>query len=80
MEKRKDDFVEIANRIVTLCRQYNLQEGLSAEEDMLPDRFFSELNDSLNSGGSTVDRDAYRQEIGKYYKLRGWDEYGVPSK
>ena len=80
MEKRKNDFIQIANRIVTLGRQYNLQEGLSAEEDMLPERFFSEPNESLNSGGRTVDHDAYRREIGKYYKLRGWDKRGIPPE
>jgi aldehyde:ferredoxin oxidoreductase len=78
MEKKKDDFVEIANRIVTMGRRYNLEEGLQADDDMLPDRFFSEENDSLNSGGHTVDRDAYRREIGRYYALRGWDETGIP--
>jgi aldehyde:ferredoxin oxidoreductase len=78
MEKKRDDFVEIANRIVTLGRWYNLQEGLSVEEDMLPNRFYTEPNESLNSGGRTVDREAFRREIGKYYALRGWDERGVP--
>jgi aldehyde:ferredoxin oxidoreductase len=78
MEKRRSDFIDIANRIVSLGRWYNLQEGLSMEEDMLPDRFFSEPNESLNSGGRTVDRDSYIREIVKYYALRGWDERGVP--
>jgi aldehyde:ferredoxin oxidoreductase len=78
MEKKEEDFIDIANHIVTMGRNYNLREGLSAEEDMLPDRFFSEPNDSLNSGGHTVDREAYRQEIGRYYALRGWDSQGVP--
>jgi aldehyde:ferredoxin oxidoreductase len=78
MKKKEEDFIGIANHIVTMGRSYNLQDGLSTEDDMLPERFFSEASDSLNSGGHTLNREAYRQEIVRYYALRGWDDKGVP--
>jgi len=65
----------VGERITTLARMFNVREGFSVADDILPER---ELKEALASGparGETVDLELLRSE---YYQLMGWDEKGVP--
>jgi len=69
--------LKIGERIINEERLYNLREGLTSRDDTLPKRF---LNDPLPRGpakGQTVN---LRPMVEEYYRLRGWDENGVPLK
>ncbi len=65
---------KIAAEITTRIRQFNLREGLDPVEDKLPDRLYKE---ALTTGQaiSAADLNYMLQE---YYKLRSWDDRGVP--
>jgi aldehyde:ferredoxin oxidoreductase len=76
IEKNKNDFVKIANNIVTLGRWYNINNGLTAADDLLPERFYTE---PLDPDGSMLSKFEYRDEISKYYSLRNWSHYGIPA-
>jgi aldehyde:ferredoxin oxidoreductase len=78
MEKSQEEFVEIANNIVTLGRWYNVKLGFGKDEDMLPDRFYAEPNPSGESKGRTVSKEDYIRELELYYRFRNWDVRGVP--
>lgn len=60
-------------RIWNLERLYNLREGFTAADDRLPTR----LLDDPNAEGRVVDLAPMLEE---YYRFRGWDEHGVPSR
>lgn len=63
------------HRIHILERYMNTSEGISRKDDTLPDRFLKEgrKNDPKNR---TV---PLEKMLFKYYKLRGYDENGVPK-
>jgi aldehyde:ferredoxin oxidoreductase len=67
----------IAERILTICRLFNLQQGLTADDDTLPTRFFQPTTD-----GAMAHRSLTVPEMEKakrdYYFLMGWDEKGTP--
>ena len=69
----------MANDIATLGRWGNLERGLGAADDRLPERFFSEPNVSERSGGHAVSKEDYLEELRRYYALRGWNGEGVPG-
>jgi len=77
--KNKNEFVEIANNIVTLGRLYNIKNGLTSADDMLPERFYTEPNISENSNGKIIAKNDYIREIKKYYSYRNWNEEGIPN-
>lgn len=77
--KNKSEFVEIANDIVTLGRWYNIKNGLTFADDMLPERFYTEPNVSENSNGKIISKNDYIREIKKYYSYRKWNEVGIPN-
>jgi aldehyde:ferredoxin oxidoreductase len=65
---------EIGARIFNLERMYNLREGLSAADDTLPDRMLHEPTFPGTTSGHPL-----HLLLPRYYRLRGWDRYGVPT-
>lgn len=64
-------------RVWNLERLYNLKCGFSASDDCLPERLTGEQVISGPSKGHTV---KLNEMIGEYYRFRGWDKSGVPTK
>ena len=63
-------------RINNLVRLFNLREGLSIEDDRLPERFSTEELPDGPCKGETVDISPMLQA---YYTLRGWTADGKPT-
>lgn len=70
-----DRLEEIANRIATLERLFNLEAGLTWEDDTLPERFIKE---SILVAGQErlVSEEAVERMRRDYYKVRGWNLEG----
>ncbi|HBV89200.1 MAG TPA: aldehyde:ferredoxin oxidoreductase [Desulfosporosinus sp.] len=68
---------EIANRIVTLAKVFNLREGATREQDTLPKRMFKE---PLNEGRDIINVEELNYMLDEYYNLRGWDSQGRPKQ
>ncbi|HPP51286.1 MAG TPA: aldehyde ferredoxin oxidoreductase C-terminal domain-containing protein, partial [Spirochaetota bacterium] len=66
----------VGERGYTLERMFNIREGLTAKDDSLPARFTKEPL-MFGKKGYIVPLD---KMIKKYYKLRGWDDEGKPTK
>ncbi len=69
--------LRVAERILTVARSYNTQEGFTADNDTLPKRFFQPKTDGSKVGPS----DPAKMEQAKryYYTLMGWDaKTGIP--
>ena len=71
------DFVKAGERTWNLERLWNLKTGLTAADDTLPERLLKEGHKSGPAKGVTVHLD---QMLPVYYRTRGWDERGVPSR
>lgn len=69
---------EIANRIAALERLFNLEAGLTKEDDLLPDRFADEPI-AVAGQARAVSREAMTRMRGDYYRARGWDADGRPT-
>ena len=66
---------EIGERIFNLERMYNLREGLTAMDDTLPPRMLHESTFPHLKSGHPLE-----QLLPSYYRIRGWDARGVPTK
>jgi aldehyde:ferredoxin oxidoreductase len=71
-----DELRELAQRIVTAKKLFNMREGWTAAEDTLPRRFLSQGLPDGASSGATLPAQRLRQMIQAYYAARGWDEHG----
>ncbi len=69
-------FLDLGERSYNLERLYNLREGLTAKDDTLPKRLTKELQDPSNPRT----RVPLEKMLPVYYKARGWDKEGRPTK
>jgi len=58
-------------------RRMNIDFGITSEDDTLPHRF---THEPLAEGASKGQVVPVRDMVREYYKIRGWDENGVPKK
>lgn len=71
------DILEIGDRIYNIEKQFNILSGITPEEDTLPKRL---LEDPIPEGPSKGWVTKLDQMLPDYYKARGWDEKGAPTK
>jgi len=72
---RSEDLMRVGERIWNVERLYNIREGFTRADDTLPDRFFEQ-----QVNGRVIDREEFLKTLDEYYRMRGWDENGVPAK
>ncbi|MFH1102212.1 MAG: aldehyde ferredoxin oxidoreductase family protein [Pseudomonadota bacterium] len=70
IDEDRDQLRKRAAFIANLVRQWNIREGLSPADDVLPKRLFRE---KLESGHSINEEDV-KHMVNFYYRLRGWNE------
>jgi len=66
----------IGERIWNLERLYNLREGFSRKDDLLPSRMLKEPLTQGPSKGETID---INKMLDEYYLCRGWNKEGIPG-
>ncbi len=77
-----DDLWEIGDRIYALIRAFwvrEFQDKWSKEMDYPPERWFDPLPEGPLAG-TKLEKEKYDQLLSEYYKQRGWDERGIPTK
>lgn len=70
------EFLKAGSRIHVLERYMNTREGISRKDDTLPPRLLQETRPG-DQKKRTVPLD---KMLDKYYKLRGYDENGIPKE
>jgi aldehyde:ferredoxin oxidoreductase len=69
-----------AERIVSAKKLYNVREGWTRAEDVLPRRFLAEGLPDAAAAGAVLPRERLDAMIQAYYAARGWDSEGrVPA-
>jgi aldehyde:ferredoxin oxidoreductase len=83
LEMNWDTLNLIADRVFNLTRAFWVREygkEWSSGMDVPPARWFEEPITKGPLKGSKLDRAKYDVMLQTYYKRRGWDEHGVPTK
>ena len=72
------ELLKAGERAFTLARVFNMREGLTVEDDQLPERAFEPRRGGTLSD-VRIDPDEVNQAIHTYYAMMGWDQQtGVP--
>jgi aldehyde:ferredoxin oxidoreductase len=72
------EIMRFGERRLHLMCVYNLREGLTADDDMLPARFYEEPIRSGQWAGTRLDRETFKSCVQAYYRMMGWDHAGRP--
>jgi aldehyde:ferredoxin oxidoreductase len=68
-------FFRVGDRGYNMEKLFNLREGIGKDKDTLPKRF----TDEPLVPGDEKSKVPLDKMLPKYYKIRGWDENGVPT-
>jgi len=71
--------MKVGERITTMARAFNIREGLTKQDDKLPERFF-QPHTSGALAETAIKPEEFESAIFNYYKMMGWDEKGIPTK
>ncbi|MBN1251694.1 MAG: aldehyde ferredoxin oxidoreductase family protein [Bacteroidales bacterium] len=69
----ENSFKKAGERIFNLEKMINIREGFTAEDDVLPERFYTEALSSGPKKGAILNRDEFAEKLLEYYKSRDWD-------
>jgi aldehyde:ferredoxin oxidoreductase len=75
VEADKDALGAIAADVSNIVRKFNLREGLRIDDDWLPKRLFQKLEKT----GQEIKPEELEYMRKDYYRLRGWNEHGIPA-
>nr|KXH71907.1 MAG: hypothetical protein AM325_09510 [Candidatus Thorarchaeota archaeon SMTZ1-45] len=76
-----DKVSKFGQRVETLIRLFNINEGISRSDDILPSRFWEHETIGPSKGmASFITRDDFERSLDSYYELRGWSIDGIPTK
>jgi len=72
---------QLAERIYTLTRCFNVREGIRRKDDTLPPRLLYEPLPDGPGKGKIIGDETFNQMLSEYYHLRGWDpQTGIPTR
>ena len=72
----KEGLKKIASDIRDAARFFNSREGITRDHDTLPPRFFDE---GVGPDKNLITREELEKMKDDYYRLRGWNERGLPG-
>ncbi len=75
----EEEYLRAGERIWNLIRMFNVREGISRKDDSLPKRMYEPLPDGPTKGNAFTE-EMFRGMLDEYYRLRGWNENGIPTK
>jgi len=76
-----EELLKKSERVWNLTRAMAvLRKGISAKDDMLPERDFIDPVPSGKTAGTKLDRKKFTDMLQAYYQKRGWDKEGRPTR
>lgn len=72
------EILKAGERGTNMARCFNLREGFTAEDDVLPSRLHAPLEKGRLKGESIPEAE-FKEAIATYYSMMGWNDRGVPS-
>lgn len=71
---------DVGERAWTMTRLFNVREGFNRDDDTLPERLKTPLQEGGPADGNHITEEEFETMLNEYYELRGWDEEGRPTE
>jgi aldehyde:ferredoxin oxidoreductase len=75
-----ESLMQVGAKLTHLARRYNLRNGRSHKDDILPERFFKDMSCAGFMRGKILDKDFFKGLVQQYYTIRGWTDKGEPTE
>jgi aldehyde:ferredoxin oxidoreductase len=75
------DLITVGERVLNLQRMFNMREGLTREDDHLPERVAGQPDSGFYENEARCAISDFDSMLDEYYEARDWDlKTGIPSK
>ncbi|MGD8883899.1 MAG: aldehyde ferredoxin oxidoreductase C-terminal domain-containing protein, partial [Desulfobacterales bacterium] len=74
------ELMKVSERSINLAQAFNVREGFTSEDDILPDRFFEPMEGDGALKGQKIDRQAFYETRNLIYEMLGWDPQSTLPK
>jgi aldehyde:ferredoxin oxidoreductase len=71
------ELMKVAERAVNMARVFNIREGFTSKDDLLPQRFYEQQGKGLEHHNLTEESLEKAKKL--HYAMMGWSEAGVPT-
>jgi aldehyde:ferredoxin oxidoreductase len=71
----EESLTKISKHIINQIRMFNIREGISSKDDVLP----KYITENPLPSGYAINQSEVEKMVKEYYQLRGWSENGKPS-
>ncbi|WP_435153709.1 aldehyde ferredoxin oxidoreductase family protein [Haladaptatus sp. DFWS20] len=78
-ERSRDELLRIGERVWTLTRLFNVREGFSREDDVIPPALQQPVRGGLHDG-ERLENESFARLLSVYYETREWDDKGRPTE
>ncbi len=75
-----ESYLTVGERIWNITRKFNIREGITTDDDVLPKRFYKDTMPEGAAKGLSIDKVKFEAAKLEYYKLRGWNDRGIPTE
>ncbi|MCL5986561.1 MAG: aldehyde ferredoxin oxidoreductase family protein [Actinobacteria bacterium] len=72
------ELFKLGEKRINMYKLFALREGVTKEDDMLPDRLFEPIENGPKKG-IKINKDNFLRARDLYYKMSNWDENGAPT-
>jgi aldehyde:ferredoxin oxidoreductase len=80
-EVNAQDLITVGERVLNLQRMFNMREGLTREDDHLPERVAGQPASGFYENEAKCAINDFDSMLDEYYEARDWDlKTGIPSK
>lgn len=67
------ELLKAGERFLAMAKEYNARMGFGMDDDTLPEKFFTPFNGGPQDGKPGLDRERFREAVGLFYDMAGWD-------
>ncbi|MBI4713442.1 MAG: aldehyde ferredoxin oxidoreductase family protein [Planctomycetes bacterium] len=75
-EMDEKELPEVGRRVIDMERMFNLREGITMADDVVPKRYFDDPMPLKLVKGHHIDRAEFAKALARYYELHNWTDDG----
>ena len=74
------ELMKVGERSINMARIFNMREGFTSQDDILPEVFFKNFQGGPLDGKFAINKEDFEKAIRLRYELMGWDaDTGIPT-
>jgi aldehyde:ferredoxin oxidoreductase len=74
------ELMKVGEGIINMARIFNNREGFTADDDTVPEIFFTNFTEGPLQGKGALNRREFEEAKKLRYELMGWSPEGIPSR